>query len=99
MLSFSSSFGNLPEITVILSPIQSRLAPFPTKRNGQNAGRYRREHFPIIQPEEFPMPCPPDTDLLKIELISSTFVPGEVDPSSEDKRRLGVAVESLTLLE
>ena len=42
--------------------------------------------------------CSPDTDLLKIELISSTFVPGKVDPSSEDKRRLGVAVESLSVL-
>ena len=43
--------------------------------------------------------CPPDTDRLKIEFISGTFVPREVDPGSTDKRRLGIAVESLNLLE
>ena len=43
--------------------------------------------------------CPPDTDILKIELISATFVPREVDPGSTDWRGLGIAVESLTLLE
>ncbi len=43
--------------------------------------------------------CPLDTGLLKIELISSTFVPRDIDPSSNDVRVLGIAVESLTLLE
>ncbi len=43
--------------------------------------------------------CAPGPGPLKVELISNTFVPAAVDPSSNDRRPLGVAVESLRLLE
>ena len=44
-------------------------------------------------------PCALDGDRLKIDLISSTFVPAKVNPKSTDQRHLGVAIESLTLLD
>ena len=44
-------------------------------------------------------PCALDGNRLKIDLISSTLVPAKVNPKSTDQRHLGVAIESLTLLD
>ena len=44
-------------------------------------------------------PCALRGNHVRIDLVSDTFIPSEVDPKSVDQRRLGVALESLTWLD